>query len=209
MFIVYGPGFTEPVRYPELLFKNEKVRQTDPSRPVQAIDTRHRETYGFSPHKRKPASAASRNYKESMQSLQSGPILKAMQMMSSPVISIASGSSVKDAFHAFEERGFRHLPIVSPDGELIGIISDKDMLHCTCNAGVSCQQRQNQSIDTLMANRVLSASIDTDARHIARLFVEKRIGALPIVDENHLVGMVTRSDVLRAVMHSLNLDLWD
>lgn len=58
-----------------------------------------------------------------------------------------------------------------------------------------------------MAPQVLTASIDTDVRHIARLFVEQHIGAMPIVKEEKLKGMITRSDVLGTVMRHYALEL--
>jgi len=208
LFAVYGPGFTQPVLHPELIVEKGKVRKTDSSLPIQAMDSRHYESTDTTTHQKGHSSVADLAYRNDMSDLHSEPVLKAVHMMTSPVISIVSGVTVNEVFHVFEEHGFRHLPIISPDGKLIGIISDKDLLQCTCNAGVSCQQRRNQSVETLMVDRVLAASADTDARHIARLFVERHIGALPIVDNGHVVGMVTRSDVLRAVMHSLSLNVW-
>ncbi len=60
-----------------------------------------------------------------------------------------------------------------------------------------------------MKDHVLSASADTDARYIARLFVEQRIGALPMMnDQQRLAGMITRSDILKAVMIHFDLSLW-
>ncbi|MFV2031347.1 MAG: CBS domain-containing protein [Gammaproteobacteria bacterium] len=59
-----------------------------------------------------------------------------------------------------------------------------------------------------MKSPVLTASEDTDVRYIARLFVEQRIGALPIVADGELKGIVTRSDVLSAVMRHFVLQLW-
>lgn len=208
LFAVYGPGFTQPVLYPELVVEKGKVRKTDSSSPIQAVDSRHHESIDTATHQNDHASVADLAYRHDMSDMHAEPVLKAVHMMSSPVISMVSGVTVDEVFHAFEEHGFRHLPIVSPHGSLIGIISDKDLLQCTCKAGVSCQQRRNQPVETLMVDRVLAAGVDTDARHIARLFVERRIGALPIVDHGQVVGMVTRSDVLRAVMHSLSLNVW-
>jgi len=59
-----------------------------------------------------------------------------------------------------------------------------------------------------MTPEVLTASTDTDIRYIARLFVERRIGAMPIVRNNKLAGIITRSDILSAVMRHFNLEIW-
>ena len=63
-------------------------------------------------------------------------------------------------------------------------------------------------IEQLMTQPVLAANVDTDVRYIARLFVERRIGAMPVAKEGQLMGIVTRSDVLGAVMRHYTLELW-
>jgi len=55
---------------------------------------------------------------------------------------------------------------------------------------------------------VLTASRDTDVRYIARLFVEQRVGALPIVSDGELQGIIAHGDVLSAVMRHFVLELW-
>ena len=56
---------------------------------------------------------------------------------------------------------------------------------------------------------VITATPDTRIREIARLLIERRIGAMPIMDKyDNLVGIITRSDVLRAVVNHAPLELW-
>ncbi len=59
-----------------------------------------------------------------------------------------------------------------------------------------------------MTPRVLTASVDTDVRYIARLFAEQHIGAMPVAKEGELKGIITRSDLLGAVMRHYGLELW-
>jgi len=56
-------------------------------------------------------------------------------------------------------------------------------------------------IESIMISPVLSAGLNTDARHIARLFVEQRIGAMPVADQGQLLGIITRSDILNHGMY--------
>jgi len=211
MFAIYGPGFTDRVRVPELLAK-PLVRAASPIAETQNIngqlslvDSQHQ------PH----PSLAERHYQQAdQQSDPHDPILQARQMMTTPVTTITEQATTTEALHYFESRGFRHLPVVSAEeGILIGMRSDRDLMHCICSEGISCKNKtatdgSAPSIRGLMQNRVLAAHMDADARYLARLFVEKRIGAVPIVDDARVVGIVTRSDVLRAVMVHFNLSYW-
>ena len=59
-----------------------------------------------------------------------------------------------------------------------------------------------------MRSPVLTAVETTDVRLIARLFVEYHIGAVPVLAGHEIAGIITRSDVLRAVMLHYGLELW-
>lgn len=137
---------------------------------------------------------------------QSPAVLTAAAIMTSPVMTLAPDATIAEALALFEQQSFRHIPIVSGDGRLIGILSDRDLWRNL--AAVPQAFSRDTPLQALMSTRVLAASSDTDVRHIARLFVEQRIGALPVADEGELKGIVTRSDVLAAVMRHYRLHLW-
>jgi len=66
----------------------------------------------------------------------------------------------------------------------------------------------NEHVEATMKTPVLTASQDTDVRHIARLFVSQRVGAMPIVSDGQVKGIITRNDILQAVMSNFLLELW-
>lgn len=130
----------------------------------------------------------------------------AAAIMTAPVMTLPPDATIADALAMFEQQQFRHIPIVSSDGRLIGIVSDRDLWRSL--ATVPQAVTRDSSLQAVMSSRVLAASSDTDVRYIARLFVEQRIGALPVADDGALKGIVTRSDVLAAVMRHYRLHLW-
>jgi len=136
----------------------------------------------------------------------------AEQIMSSPVITLNSQSIVTDALALFQEKQIRHLPVMSSAGLLIGILSERDVLRYLSGLTENYQQQilsnKDEPVTALMKSPVLTASTDTDVRYVARLFVEQRVGALPIVTDSKLRGIITRSDVLTAVMRHFVLELW-
>ena len=139
--------------------------------------------------------------------------LKASQIMSKPVVSLQASMPVREAVNILQARGFRHVPVLSDQNQLVGMISDRDIYRCMCRSGSVClhcsSTKEDVAIESIMKDQVLAASIDVDARYIARLFVEQRVGAVPIVENDQLVGIVTRSDILKAVMLHFNLDIWE
>ncbi len=142
------------------------------------------------------------------------PAIFASQIMASPVVTLPPEATMAEAWELIRTQGFRHVPVVSRNKELVGIISDRDLLReagTICSA-VSSQDNADQeqmTIQGLIRRRVLTASPDTGIREIARILFEERIGSMPIVDDKGiLVGIITRSDILRTIINNAPLDLW-
>jgi acetoin utilization protein AcuB len=93
------------------------------------------------------------------------------------------------------------------DGGIVGLLSDRDVLKYQ----TSSKQRENteELVSRIMVSEVLVATTDTLIRDAARTRFEERIGCLPIVDERSwLVGIVTRSDIMRALIIHGPIRLW-
>lgn len=129
----------------------------------------------------------------------------AEQIMSSPVVTLSPDSSIEKAFKLFDEHEFRHIPVTTSDYKLQGIISDRDILRIL---GSTSKENSNIKINDVMISEVLTASRKTDIRYVTRLFVENRIGSMPVMDERKLVGIITRSDILNAILNHYELELW-
>ena len=191
----------------EKVFKEKMVEKTEAVTPARAVDDGDEQP--GSPGCRQQAVEA---YQSVEQLPQSRAALHAEQIMRSPVVTLAPQASVDEALALFRRRQVRHLPVVSADGQLVGMVSDRDILGHL--AGVTENYRRqdpqdgNTPVAGVMKSPVLTASPDTDVRYIARLFVEQRIGALPIVTDGELAGIIARSDVLSAVMRHYVLELW-
>jgi len=141
-----------------------------------------------------------------------GEALRAGQVMRSPVVAIDIEATVEEALRQFRTHSFRHMPVVSRARGLVGIISDRDLLHYVAGLTKDFQQQEagasRSGIAHAMTPRVLTAGPDTDLRYIARLFVERRIGAMPVVGGGALLGMITRSDVLGEIVRRYALEWW-
>lgn len=139
--------------------------------------------------------------------------LIASQIMTSHVITLNQSNSIADAIRLFKEKNFRHIPITTKTGTVEGILSDRDVLHYLSGTKDDytknkVRARVSDKVSRLMKPEILTASLDTDVRYIARLFVERHIDAIPIVTDGQINGLITRSDVLGAVMRNFILELW-
>jgi len=210
MFTIYGPGINDPIHL-EKLFAQGKIMKTAAAAAKSAIDTKQPANQSEE-HKQHAYGAANRHYQAMAHENEESGFLRAGQIMTSPVISIQTDASVPDVIDLLERGNFRHIPVLSSDQQLVGMISDRDIIRCVCGSGSVCihcsPNKQDILVQTIMKAPVLTTAIDTDARHIARLFVEQKIGAIPIMDGQSLAGIISRSDILRAVMHHFSLGLW-
>lgn len=95
----------------------------------------------------------------------------------------------------------RHVPIL--DGErLVGVLSQADLFHSAFKAlhfRLSEQKEfvKSLKIEHVMSKHVVSVPADTSIRAAARLMMEKKLGCLPVVEGERLVGLVTKGDMLR------------
>lgn len=98
----------------------------------------------------------------------------------------------------------RHLPVL--DGErLVGVLSQGDLFHSVFARALHLRPAEKQQlqktlpISQVMSKHVVSVPADTSVRAAARLMMEKKIGCLPVVEGERLVGLVTKGDMLRCL----------
>jgi acetoin utilization protein AcuB len=137
----------------------------------------------------------------------------AREVMSSPVVTLPLTASLAHAWDVVHSNRFRHIPILGANDSVVGILSDRDLLRGTMESVLSGTTWSTKQVKTpignLISQPVLVAAPDAELRAIARVMLEERIGALPIVSEAEgLVGMITRSDILRVLVAHPDFDQW-
>jgi acetoin utilization protein AcuB len=119
-------------------------------------------------------------------------MLTAKDLMTPLPITVEASAPVSKAVALLASLGIRHLPAVDASGKVVGMISDRD---------VSGDVTASAAVASLMSAPPICARADADMRAIAKLMVDHKIGAVPIVDaEEKLVGIVSYVDVLRSLI---------
>ncbi len=200
------------------LFGQYRVEKTQPSASGQKIENKDhyqhvQDKSQDDAQRNKHSGLAMQSYQEIDHIQDHSPLLLANQIMVSPVVSIQSTNSIAAVMKLFQSHHLRHIPVLAANGAVEGIVSDRDILRHLSGVTENYEQhatsaRAIDQVKQLMRTEVLTASIDTDVRYIARLFVEQRVGAMPIVVDGKLAGIITRSDILNAVMRHFILELW-
>jgi acetoin utilization protein AcuB len=126
------------------------------------------------------------------------------ELMTGAVITAPQSMPILDARSLMLKERIRHLPVASPEGRLLGIVTDRDIrLNLPSRATSLSVWELNHllaklTVGEVMTTGVISVGPDRPAREAAQLMVEHQIGALPVEDEGRLVGIVTETDLLRA-----------
>ncbi|MDG6899876.1 MAG: CBS domain-containing protein [Nitrososphaerota archaeon] len=120
--------------------------------------------------------------------------------MNNAVVTLSSSDSVGAAYQVVVEKGYRGIPIV--DGEkLVGIVTVSDLMR------IPRERMDATPLKEVMTQNVLVAHIDDTMLTALETMTNNGIGRLPVVstDSSRLVGIVTRTDIMRAYERAMNL----
>jgi len=129
------------------------------------------------------------------------------EVMTRQVVAIGPDTPIRDVQALMEHRNVRHFPILEgraepdkPDG-LVGIVSDRDVRlvgadHPRAPKGV----KATDPVSLLMVRDVITAHPDDPIEETAKTMRLKKIGAMPVMEDGRLVGIVTATDLLDALV---------
>lgn len=132
---------------------------------------------------------------------------KVGDLMRVNVLSVALDAPLADVIHLFRTRRIRHAPVVVQE-KLVGIVSDRDVRRALGWASIRDMQAERegrildivspQTAGDVMQSKVRTAGPSTLLREALRVMLDERIHSLPVVEAQHLKGIVTETDFLRA-----------
>lgn len=131
--------------------------------------------------------------------------MRVADWMNKALVVVTPDVPVKEAMRLLQEKRIRHLPVVEKE-ELVGIITDRDLRSVTPSPATSLSIYEiNYLLDKLtvrevMTKKVFTVSPEAELEEAARLILERKIGALPVVKDRTLVGIITETDLLRAFL---------
>jgi acetoin utilization protein AcuB len=213
-FTIIGAGIQDKVPF-STGTTLEVVEETFPTLPVKKVGSRTEQEEPPLEENKLKQKKADRAYSNTMQIVKErGPALHAHQIMTSPVVTLTPDTTITQAWRLFRERRFRHIPVITADRKVYGIISDRDLLRYAATSGnippySETAPEASKLITPLVKTRVIAASRDTEIREIAKILFEQRVGAMPVLTETGLLeGIITRSDILRTLVNHAPLELW-
>jgi acetoin utilization protein AcuB len=114
--------------------------------------------------------------------------------MTAEVCTVPPQTTIVEALRITRAQRIRHLPVVENE-RLVGLVTERDLRPAT--AGEAADPR---TVGEIMVTTVITASSRTPIEEAAKLLYENRIGCLPVLEDDRLVGILTESDLLRALV---------
>jgi acetoin utilization protein AcuB len=121
--------------------------------------------------------------------------------MTREVVVLSPETTAAEALAVCRERRIRHLPVLE-EGRLVGIVSDRDLRSAAPALGDAgrAEALQNLRTSDVMVRDVVSARPGDPIEEAANAMWERKIGCLPVVEDGALVGILTSSDVMEALV---------
>ncbi|MBF2035003.1 MAG: CBS domain-containing protein [Leptolyngbyaceae cyanobacterium T60_A2020_046] len=142
-------------------------------------------------------------------------------VMTRDPITIHPEASLQDAIHLLAEHRISGLPVVDDAGELVGILSESDLMWQATGAPLPAyimlldsviylknparyteelHKALGQTVREVMGGKkVVTTTPDTSIQHAAQLMHDRKVHRLPVTAEGRLVGILTRGDIVRAM----------
>ncbi|CAH1654790.1 CBS domain-containing protein [Chelatococcus asaccharovorans] len=143
--------------------------------------------------------------------------MKASDVMTSPVMSVEADATIADTVQSLVEHGFSGLPVVDTAGQLVGIVTEGDLLRRS-ELGTEVKRKRWLSyilgpgrlaedyvqaharrVEEVMTRDVVTVAPDTSLEEVVGLMEGKKIKRVPVTQDGRLVGIITRADLLKAL----------
>lgn len=123
-------------------------------------------------------------------------VLTAGQIMQKPVLATTMRASARDVAAQLVRNEFSGMPVAERDGTLMGVVTEADILRVL---------GEGKALETLTAADIMTekpATVDLEApvTEVIQILQEHRILRVPVTERGRLVGIISRSDIIRAVL---------
>lgn len=131
------------------------------------------------------------------------------EYMTPDLITVQPATTVPVALHLMRERRVRRLPVVDERGKLVGIVSDKDLLYASPSPATTLavweipELLAKIRVEHVMSRKVITVSADTPLEEAARIMADNKVGGLPVMQGDTLVGIITETDLFKQLLELL------
>jgi CBS domain-containing membrane protein len=123
-------------------------------------------------------------------------------LMTSKVFTLRADENLTALYDLMEAEHIRHIPVVDEQGDVVGLVTHRDLLRSALADPSLPVSIQRQVLETATVEEIMMTSVETiepdqDIREAAEIMMENKFGCLPVVENGHLVGILTEADFVR------------
>ena len=139
----------------------------------------------------------------------SEPVYQVKDIMTKDLICIDTQSTLQEAYDLLKENKVAQMPIVSFGKKIIGLINKKIILNLLMNDIDNAKEILNRKLEDVFLPEIITTDPISDIRRVAKVMLDFKLDAIPVVDEEDvLLGIISKTDILKAVSHLPKLQLW-
>ncbi|MDB1124757.1 CBS domain-containing protein [Vibrio algarum] len=136
-------------------------------------------------------------------------MIKIEDMMTRNPHTLLRSHSLSDAKHLMEKHDIRHVPVVDTENRLLGVVTQRDVLAAQESSLQKISEEQSHTLttplDIAMRKNVMSVDPHAGLKESATYMQKHKVGCLPVVLNQELVGIITDSDFVTIAIHLLEL----
>lgn len=123
-------------------------------------------------------------------------------IMNRKPIAVAPDDTMNSAIRQMKDHNFKHLPVVDSGGGVVGVVTDRDLKRASPSDATLLEVHEllylleKVKVSQVMTKKPITTTAETPVSSAAALMVKHKVGCLPVVDNNKLVGIVTQTDLL-------------
>jgi len=135
--------------------------------------------------------------------------MKVEDRMTRKVFTLTEDQSLRDAIAVMQRNRIRHAPVVSGE-KVVGILTDRDVKRASPSALSGIDQAQydrvlNETrVGQAMTRNPFTVTPSTSIRDAVKVLIDRKYSALPVVEDDRLVGIITGTDMLRLFHETLD-----
>jgi len=131
------------------------------------------------------------------------------ERMSTKPVTIAADVSITEALRVMRQNQVRRLPVLDKEGNMVGIVSEKDLLYAAPSPATSLSIYEMHDllsrlpVSELMTTDLITVTPDVPLEEAARIMADNKIGGLPVLKNGALVGIITETDIFKVFLELL------
>ncbi len=212
MFAVYDKGSINAINSIENLYNTKQVtpaRETDKYANKELSYEDYTSQHNENTQKQNLTKQAIGKYKKNTKMDTQDIVYHVYQIIDNKCISINNLETIQDAYNLLVKQNISQLPIVNNNNTIIGMIDKKYILNLLMENLNNPTSILNQQLNQIDLPKTITTNPITDIRRIAKVMIDLDIHAMPVVDDSGiLVGIVSQTDIIKAVSSIPNLQLW-